>query len=83
MSLNYVFSSKLYHARTQQGYTQAQVAEAVGVSLRWYVKLEKGIKFPNGVILIRLVLLLGLELEPLRKYAGLLEPGTARRGAYV
>lgn len=83
MSLNYELGSQLYHARISHGYTQAQVSEAVGISTRWYLKLEKGLKFPSGITFLRLKLFLDLDLEALREYAGLLEPINASRGAYV
>ncbi len=71
------FHQMLLQARTAQGYTQEQVAEAVSITPRWYQVLEKEGRLPGTLILVRLQLFLHLDLEPLRDLIGLREPGPA------
>ena len=49
MKMAYKFASALLKARTELGYTQSEVAEAVSVSIRWYQKIESGRRFPGSV----------------------------------
>lgn len=63
MSLKSAFSTQILHARSERRLTQAQVAEAVCISVRWYQKIEKGIALPNSEILLRLILFLQLDVE--------------------
>ena len=70
MKMAYKFASALLKARTELGYTQSEVAEAVSVSIRWYQKIESGRRFPGSVVLVRLVLF----LEELRDVADLVVP---------
>ena len=58
--------SVLKHRRKELGFTQAHVAEAVGVELRTYQKWERnekeGIKGVKGISLVRLMHYLGFDL---------------------
>ena len=74
MKMAYKFASVLLKARTELGYTQGEVVEAVSVSIRWYQKIESGRRFPGSVVLVRLVLFLNIDLEELRDVAGLVVP---------
>lgn len=78
LTLEDMFRKMLFTARTELGYTQEQVAEAVSITPRWYQMLEKQGKLPGALVLTRLQLFLHLELEPLRSLIGLREPGPAR-----
>lgn len=73
MSLNYALGSKLYHARTERGLTQAQVASAADISVRWYQKLEKGTFLPGTVVAFRLLIILGINPNDFRKEVGLID----------
>lgn len=66
MPIQQTFSKALYHARTKQKLTQKQVADAVSVSVRWYQRIESGEKLPGTLVMLRLILLLGLDVEELR-----------------
>ena len=74
MKMAYKFASALLKARTDLGYTQSEVAEAVSVSIRWYQKIESGRRFPGSVTLVRRVLFLNIDLEELRDVADLVVP---------
>ena len=41
MPLKSAFAERIHDARKGFGYTQAQVAEAVSISTRWYSKLKE------------------------------------------
>lgn len=68
------FSSTVYHARINLGYTQKEVAEAISVTVRWYQRVEKGEKFPGSISLLRLILFLHINIEDLREEVGLVVP---------
>lgn len=74
MKMTSKFASELFKSRTELGYTQDEVAQAVSVSVRWYQKVESGRKLPGSKTLIRLVLFLHVDLEELREEAGLIVP---------
>ena len=74
MKMTSKFGNAVLKARTELGYTQGDVAEAVSVSIRWYQKLESGRKFPGSVTLIRLILFLHIDVEEFREEAGLVVP---------
>ena len=74
MSLKSAFSTQILHARSERRLTQAQVAEAVCISVRWYQKIEKGIALPNSEILLQLILFLQLDVEVFREEVGLRVP---------
>lgn len=74
MKLKSRFSSIILKARTELGYTQSEVAEAISVTVRWYQKVESGARFPGSVTLVRLILFLNINVEELRDTAGLVVP---------
>lgn len=74
MKMAYKFASALLKTRTELGYTQGEVAEAVSVSIRWHQKIESGRRFPGSVVLVRLVLFLHIDMEELRDVADLVVP---------
>lgn len=74
MPINCKFSTEVYHARDELGYTQRQVAEAVSISVRWYQRVEKGEMLPGSVVMLRLILFLHLDVERFREEVGLLVP---------
>ena len=63
----FIFSQELYTARIRRNYTQAQVAESVSISLRWYQRLEKGVGDPTFPVAMALVALLGIDVQVLLK----------------
>lgn len=74
MDVKYKFASLILDARLDRGLTQSEVSEAVGVSTRWYQKIESGSTLPGSVTLIRIVLFLHINVEELRKEVGLIVP---------
>lgn len=60
-----VFAHEVFHGRSQSGWTQQVVADRVGVSLRWYQKIEKGEVLPSFFVGICLMWFFGITLEVL------------------
>lgn len=71
MSLKTAFARELYRARTKSGYSPAQIANAAGISLRWYQYLEKGTRMPSAAVLLRLMSLLALEVNDFHDFVGI------------
>jgi len=65
------FGSLLLASRTSKGITQQEVAEAVSISVRWYQKIESGVRMPGTRTTICLVLYLNLDLEFVCEEVGL------------
>ena len=71
MSFTTTLARELYYARTKAGYSLIQVANAVGISLRWYQYLEKGGHMPSAEVLLQLMILLGIEATDFRETLGM------------
>lgn len=78
MSLKTAFSREVLYARTSLGLTQEQVAEAASISVRWYQYIESGTFLPSSVVTLRLILLLGIDVEIFREEAELVVPLSTR-----
>ena len=78
MPIYYKFSTAVYHARDEKGYTQSQVAEAVSISVRWYQRLERGESLPSAIVMLRLILFLELDVEKFREEVGIIVPISPR-----
>ena len=63
MGISSDFGRAVYHARKALGLTQAEVAERVGVSTRWYQRLEKGDVDAGFSICVRVARELGIDLN--------------------
>ena len=61
MSVYKRFSDELYHARKLKGLTQAQVAESVNISVRWYQHVEKGDRKPGTRLTLNLIAYLEID----------------------
>jgi putative transcriptional regulator len=61
--------STLKEAREARGLTQAQLAEAVGVSRKTINTVENGIFVPSTVIALKLAAALGVPVEALFRLA--------------
>ena len=79
MRIKSKFASIVLKVRTEQGYTQCEVAEAISVTVRRYQKVESGARFPGSITMIRLILFLHLDVEELREEAGLVVPVSSFR----
>lgn len=62
-TLRLVFSKFVYEQRNHFGLTQAQLAGALGVSLRWIQKVESGKKSPGIHLAFRLADFLEFSLD--------------------
>lgn len=67
MSIKNKFSSEVFHARHKMGLTQAQVAEAVSISVRWFQHIEKGDALPSAELTLRLIAFLEIEGKNLKE----------------
>lgn len=47
MTVKFKFGSALFAARSAHRLTQAKAAEKLGISVRWYQRVEKGESEPN------------------------------------
>lgn len=74
MSIKIEFSKKVYYARKRMGLSQDQLAEAVSASKRWIQKIEKGSVLPGGLIMIRLIIFLDLDIKDMEDIAGVVKP---------
>lgn len=72
MTIKSKFSSMVAEARDRLDLTQAQVAEAVDISVRWYQEIENGKSTPGFTTGIRLMTLFGLSVKDLEEVAGVL-----------
>lgn len=71
MSFCGVLSRELYRKRKARRWTQQDVADKVGISVRWYQQLEKGSHMPSALTMMRLILVLDISVEVFRKPLGL------------
>lgn len=72
MTAKQKFARAVYKARTTRGKTQAQIAEAVDISIRWFQKIEKGELLPGTDTTIRLATTLDIDLNILKSEPPLL-----------
>ncbi len=59
MTVKFNFGSALFAARSAHRLTQAKAAERLGISVRWYQRVEKGESEPN----LRLVCQIAKEFD--------------------
>lgn len=67
MSFNLAFSKDIFEARNRCNFTQQQVAEQVGLSLRQYQNVEAGRAIPKTETFLKLVYLFGLDVNNYRE----------------
>ena len=68
MSIEFYFSGAIFKARTEKGLTQAQVAEGVSISVRWYQTIESGKTLPSAELVIKLIAFLEIDGAKLKEY---------------
>lgn len=61
-------------ARSAKGLSASQMASAMGVTEKYFAAVEKGNKHPSEMFVRFLCVLLGLEIEPMLKLAGIQKP---------
>ena len=71
MEFSTLFSADIYHARDKSGFTQAEVAEKVDISLRNYQYIEQGRVIPRGGTLLKLIYLFDLDIDRYREVLGM------------
>lgn len=65
LSVKYVYSALVLHARQRMGITQARAAEMCGVSTRQYQKFESGKALPRLDRAIHIAMVLHVSLDEL------------------
>jgi len=65
MSYEYNFSLAIFYSRKQKGLTQEQAAEKLGISKRWYQRIEKGEKLPSPSLLLKIIAELEIDSKSL------------------
>ena len=70
MATSAKFARKIHHARKRLGYTQQEVAEALGISVRWYQEQEEKGTVPGYLTLKRLLAFLELDPKDFKKELG-------------
>lgn len=69
-----VFAHEVFLKREELKLTQRRVAEAVGISTRWYQKIENGTAQPSLGVGICLMVFLGISPEILVREVGVCVP---------
>ncbi len=67
MDVKYKLATLILSARLDAKLTQSETAEAIGVSTRWFQRLEAGEKLPGSLTLLRLLLFFEIDPEKLRE----------------
>lgn len=65
--LKFKFASLILNARLDSGLTQSQVAEAVGISVRWLQRAESGQRLPGSLILLRLIKFFNIDISEINE----------------
>lgn len=66
MSIISRFSREVYYSRMEMGITQAQAAEALKISTRWYQIIENGRCLPSAELTLKIIAFYGINGELLR-----------------
>lgn len=61
------FAKEICRSRNKKGYTQSAVAEMLGMSLRWYQRIEKGENLPGTENFIKLLILPEVNVDVLKE----------------
>ena len=67
MSMEQKFPKIIYHTRTKKHMTQAEVAEKVNVSTRWYQVIESGRKLPSAKTALKIMAFLEINGKDLKE----------------
>jgi len=67
MSLAGKFSREIYLSRKNLVLTQERAAELLGISLRWYQKIENGKALPSSELTLRIIAYFGIDGTKLRE----------------
>jgi DNA-binding XRE family transcriptional regulator len=67
MSIISKFSQEMYYSRKEMNITQAQAAEALGISTRWYSIIENGRCLPSAELTLKIIAFYGINGELLRE----------------
>ena len=67
MSIISRFSREIYYARKEMNITQAQAAEALNISVRWYQTIENGKGIPSTTLALKFIAFFGISGQNLRK----------------
>ena len=67
MNLKFKFASLILNARLDAELTQSEVAEAVGISVRWIQRVESGQRLPGSLTLLRLIKFFNIDIKELNE----------------
>lgn len=67
MNLKFKFASLILNSRLDAGLTQSEVAEAVGISVRWIQRVESGQRLPGSLTLLRLIKFFNIDISELNE----------------
>lgn len=68
--INIPLKCNLRDLRKRAGYTQAQVAQAIGISRRTYANAERGIRPANVKLIISVMTFLGVDFNEMFELEG-------------
>lgn len=66
MSIVGNFSKEVYFSRKSLDLTQEKAAEMLGISLRWYQKIENGKVLPGAELTLKIVAYFGIDGNKLK-----------------
>ena len=67
MSIKSKFSKSIYYSRLEREMTQAQAAEALDISVRWYQIIENGRCLPSAELTLKIIAFFGIDGAELRE----------------
>ena len=67
MSVEQKFPKIIYHTRNEKHITQAEVAEKISVSTRWYQIIESGRKLPSAKTALKIMAFLEIDGKDLKE----------------
>ena len=77
--IRFTLASAALKARLELGYTQAEVAEAASISVRWYQSIETGHRLPGTITMLRIMAILNIETKEFRDELGIIIPPSVKR----
>ncbi len=63
MTIKKEFAASVHESRIALGYTQEQIAEELSISARWYQKIENGKELPGGLLMLKLIKFLDIDVS--------------------
>ena len=67
MAVEQKFPKAVYHARNKKRITQAEIAEEINISTRWYQIIESGRKLPSAKTALKIMAFLEIDGKDLKE----------------